>query len=154
MSAEDIAREIIALSTGSGKLAFSLTCSKGSHKWINFLFLSTSKDANHMPIYHIHLTKDGKVYELKYSNEDSAFDLIKSIIQSKFALVVELGPGYVSVNLVLHNKNGGDCVEFTKVASNGRIDDLASRIQENSSPRCHGCRGRIGVTQGGNWVLA
>jgi hypothetical protein len=117
-------------------LAFSFTCSKGSHKWINFLFLSTSKDANHMPIYHIHLTKDGKVYELKYSNVDSAFDLIKSIIQSKFALVFELGPGYVSVNLVLHNKNGGDCVEFTKVASSvrgdldGALRKLASLIQE------------------------
>eukprot|EP00984_Skeletonema_dohrnii_P004178 scaffold1457_cov111-Skeletonema_dohrnii-CCMP3373.AAC.9 len=81
--AAELAREIISQSKGGGKMAFKFSPSPGT---VNnevvgdTLHLSASNDANQKAIYHVHLTKGDKAYEINYSNAEGAFHLVTSIM--------------------------------------------------------------------------
>eukprot|EP00985_Skeletonema_marinoi_P013347 scaffold6591_cov127-Skeletonema_marinoi.AAC.3 len=124
--AAEIAREIIAQSQGGGKMAFKLSHPQGSGIVVrDSLLLSSSKDANDKSIYHVHLTKDDKAYDINYSKASSACDFVASIMQSR----PHRGAG-VEVILVLYKKNLSECVALAKL-THCALDSLSSFTYKN-----------------------
>eukprot|EP00986_Skeletonema_menzelii_P012048 scaffold6431_cov139-Skeletonema_menzelii.AAC.8 len=118
--AEDIAREIIAQSKGGGKLAFKLSLEQGSIS-DSSLILSLSNSADQKEIYHIHLIRDGKTYEIIYSGLGKACDFIKSV----------LGHVRIRVKLVLYKKNISECITLSTIYSSCHTDSLSFHIKNN-----------------------
>ena len=122
--AADIAREIIEQSKGGDKLAFSFSIIGSGRK---FLFLTVSKDVTkNKMIYHIHKPcAPSKTIILTYDDEDSTYNVIKSILRANTS------SSYVGIELVLY-KNSSNIIEVTPLASGGkRIDDIPAFLEEN-----------------------
>eukprot|EP00985_Skeletonema_marinoi_P013348 scaffold6591_cov127-Skeletonema_marinoi.AAC.4 len=123
--AAELAREIIAQSKGGGKMAFKFSPSGTVNNDVvgDSLLLSALKDANQKAIYHVHLTKGDKAYEINYSNAEGACHLVTSIMREKVL--------YVKVDLVLYKKNTSECVSLSTVAPSIYVEKLSSSTQYN-----------------------
>ena len=127
--AADIAREIIEQSKGGDKLAFSFSMLGSGFlagEGEKFLFLTVSKDVTkNKMIYHIHKPcVPTKTIILTYSEEDSTYYVIKSILRANTSA------SSVGIQLVLY-KNSSNIIEVTPLETCKRIDDVPAFLEEN-----------------------